>query len=257
MKTKKNMEKMKIVSASFVLLTSAINPSPVGAQNLSSLSMADTIIKILTTKEYKVDEDTYSANIKVPKIQGLTNKELQNSLNDKYLDESKKLYNKFVEDMEQLEKAGGGHLALDQGYMVKTDTDKILSIGRFVVNIMGSSSTTSRYDNIDKEKQILISLSDLFKDDSYIEIISNNIKAQMKEQMKSDESKSYQPESEDDSIGPIEKNLKEEKFYINNKGKLVIPFDKYEVAPGYMGTPEFIIPTEILSEILVSSEYIR
>ncbi|MDU5177028.1 RsiV family protein, partial [Clostridium sp.] len=41
------------------------------------------------------------------------------------------------------------------------------------------------------------------------------------------------------------------------EGKLVISFDKYEVAPGYMGVVEFVIPTEILSDSLVSNEYIK
>ena len=39
-------------------------------------------------------------------------------------------------------------------------------------------------------------------------------------------------------------------FYINNKGDLVIVFDKYEVGPGSMGTPEFIIEKEIINDIL-------
>ena len=33
----------------------------------------------------------------------------------------------------------------------------------------------------------------------------------------------------------------EEKFYINEQGQVVISFDRYEIAPGYMGYPEFII----------------
>ncbi len=32
--------------------------------------------------------------------------------------------------------------------------------------------------------------------------------------------------------------------------ELVIVFDEYEVAPGSMGMPEFIIPEEVLSEVL-------
>ena len=32
------------------------------------------------------------------------------------------------------------------------------------------------------------------------------------------------------------------KFYINGEGNVVIVFDEYEIAPGYMGFPEFEIP---------------
>ena len=45
-------------------------------------------------------------------------------------------------------------------------------------------------------------------------------------------------------------------FYWDKDGNLVIAFDKYEVAPGYMGNPEFVIPTKIIQNILVSHEYI-
>lgn len=260
MKRKNNIKKIKIASASIaasvVLITAGVNTSPVLAQNLSNLPIVGGFIKVLTFREYKVDENNYNADIKIPEIQGLENKELENSLNEKYLSESKELYSQFMEDMKDLEKAGGGHLGVDSGYIVKTDTDKILSIGRYTVNTVGSSSTTFKYDTIDKENQILITLPSLFKDDTYVDIISDNIKNQMEEQMKSDESKVYWIE-EEDFAEPFEKISNEQSFYINPEGKLVISFDKYEVAPGYMGTPEFVIPTDVVSEVLVGNEYIK
>ena len=224
MKKKNNIKKIKIVSgsiaASVALLIAGVNTSPVMAQNLSNLPVVGGIIKVLTFREYKVDENNYNADIKVPEIQGLENEELQNSLNEKYLNEGKELYDQFMEDIEDLEKDGeGGHLGIDNGYIVKTDTDKILSIGRYVVNTVGSSSTTFKYDTIDKEKQILITLPSLFKDGTYVDIISDNIKSQMKEQMKSDESILYWIEGEEEAIDPFEKISSEQSFYINDEGK--------------------------------------
>ena len=34
-------------------------------------------------------------------------------------------------------------------------------------------------------------------------------------------------------------------FYINSNGKVVIVFEKYEIAPGYMGIQEFEIDEQI------------
>ena len=34
-------------------------------------------------------------------------------------------------------------------------------------------------------------------------------------------------------------------FYINSNGKVVIVFEKYKIAPGYMGTQEFEIDKKI------------
>ena len=39
-------------------------------------------------------------------------------------------------------------------------------------------------------------------------------------------------------------------FYWDKDGNLVIVFDKYEVAPGSMGTPEFVIEKGPISDIL-------
>jgi len=264
MKAKDNKAKIRkgyiaaaSVAAATVVLTVGVNVSPVLAKGLSDLPVLGGIIEVLTFREYKVDEKNYNADIKVPEIQGLENKELQNSLNEKYLNDSKALYEQFMEEMNELKEAGGGHLGLDNGYVVKTDTEKILSIGRYVVNTAASSSTTFRYDTIDKEKEILITLPILFKDDSYIDIISENIKSQMREQMKSDDSLIYWIKGEDNDFEGFDKISKEQSFYINPEGKLVIAFDKYEVAPGYMGNPEFIIPTEILTDLLMGDEYIK
>jgi len=264
MKAKDNKAKIRkgyiaaaSVAAATVVLTVGVNVSPVLAKGLSDLPVLGGIIEVLTFREYKVDEKNYNADIKVPEIQGLENKELQNSLNEKYLNDSKALYEQFMEEMNELKEAGGGHLGLDNGYVVKTDTEKILSIGRYVVNTAASSSTTFRYDTIDKEKEILITLPILFKDDSYIDIISENIKSQMREQMKSDDSLIYWIEGDNNDFEGFDKISKEQSFYISPEGKLIIAFDKYEVAPGYMGNPEFTIPTEILTDLLMGDEYIK
>ena len=42
--------------------------------------------------------------------------------------------------------------------------------------------------------------------------------------------------------------------YFDDKGDLVIVFEKYDVAPGYMGCPEFVIPREVYQDgFLLSS----
>lgn len=41
-------------------------------------------------------------------------------------------------------------------------------------------------------------------------------------------------------------------FYITDQGKLMISFDKYVVAPGYMGIQEFEIPTDVLQDVFLT-----
>lgn len=263
MNKKRNFKRIRIAAASIaaaaVIITAGVNTSPVFAEALSKVPVVGSIVKVLTFREYTVNEDNHKADIKVPSIQGLKNKALENSLNEKYLTENKRLYEGFMADMEELKKKGDGHLGVKSGYVIKTDSENILSVGRYVVNTVGSSSTTFKYDTIDKKKEILITLPSLFKDDRYVDIISENIKKQMIEQNKADKNKFYWVAGIEQELAMdlFEKISMEQNFYINAEGNLVISFDKYKVAPGYMGVVEFVIPTEILSNSLVSSEYIK
>ncbi|MFF2877824.1 DUF3298 domain-containing protein [Gottfriedia sp. NPDC057991] len=245
-----------VTAALFVL---SINTSSTFAKTLSNVPILGNVVNVLTFTEYTVDEPTYKANLKVPAVNNLKNKDLEQSLNKKYLDENKKLYDQFMKETESVKKDSGAHLGFDSGYEVKTDNEDILSIERYVVNTAASSSTTMKFDTIDKKKEILLSLPILFKDKSYVKIISENIKEQMKDQMKEDESKVYWiPEANlDYSIDPFVSIKENQNFYINKDHKLVISFDKYEVAPGYMGVVEFTIPTDVLSKVLVGHHYIR
>ncbi len=262
MKKKRYVKYVKVAAAVLIIsvstLTIGINSSDVFAKTMEDIPVVGKIIRVLNLRNYRINEDGFDANIETPAIDGLENKELQNSLNDKYYNENKDLYDQFVKDIESLKKNGsGGHMGVDSGYVVKTDTDQLLSIGRYVVNTVASSSTTFKYDTIDKKNEILITLKSLFKDDSYIEVISENIKQQMSEQLEADENKIYWLDDQDGTVEPFEKISPDQDFYITAGNKLVISFDKYEVAPGYMGVVEFEIPTEILQDKLVGNEYIK
>ena len=94
-----------------------------------------------------------------------------------------------------------------------------------------------------------LQLKDIFKEGvDYITPISENIKAQMKEQMEKDENVSYwlNDEIEEINFKAITPNTS---FYLNEKGNVVIGFDEGEVAPMYMGTVEFEIPNEVVKDI--------
>lgn len=263
MKKKIYFKRICTTAASIALivavLTVGINTNEAFAQTLLNVPVLGSIVRVLAFKEFTIKEDLYDADLKTPAIEGLDNKDLQNSLNEKYLAENKKLYEEFKTDIESLKKDGvEAHMGVDSGYVVKTDTDQILSIGRYVVNTVGSSSTTFKYDTIDKENEVLITLPSLFKDDSYVDIISKNIKEQMIEKNKADENNMYWiKELDPEMTETFEKILKDQSFYITAEGKLIISFDKYVVGPGCMGVVEFVIPTVVLSDILVSDEYIK
>ncbi|TQR46286.1 RsiV family protein [Paenibacillus popilliae] len=240
-------------AAAAILMIAGINTSPAFAKAISNVPLVGSLVNVLTFTEFTVNEETAKANIKVPAITNMDNKALETAINNKYLEENKKLYNDFKDEMEEVKKSGGGHVGVESGYEVKTDNNQILAIGRYVANTVGTSSTTFTYNTIDKQNQLLITLPSLFKDNSYIQLISENIKEQMKQQMKSDSDKTYWLDGE---MG-FKTITHDQSFYINNNGKLVISFNKYDVAPGYMGVVEFIIPTKVIADVLVSNVYVK
>lgn len=243
------------VAAAAAIFIGSINVSTAFAKSMVNVPILGSIVEVFTVQQLTVDEGTYQADVSTPVITGLDDEDLQTALNEKYLKENKELFEQFEKEIAELEELGGGHLGVDAGYEVLTDNERILSIMRYQVNTVASSSTTMRYDTIDKIDNVVITLPSLFKDDSYIEAINTYIEGEMERQMAADEMISYFTENEYGlgytTISP------DQNFYITDDHKLVISFDKYEVAPGYMGIVTFEIPTEVMKDLLVSDVYIR
>lgn len=236
-------------AAAALLLTATVNFSPDAALAMSKVPFMKGIVEVITFNEFKEEKNNTSINVKTPAISGLENKMLEGNLNEKYLEESKKLYEEFNAANKN------GHLAIDSDFETVTDNPVLLSVRRRIETIQASGFVQNRYVTIDKENEALITLKSLFENEQYINVISENIKEQMEQQMKSDPDKIYFITA--DEIEPFTQINPDQEFYINNDNKLVISFDEYEVAPGYMGAVEFEIPTEVISDILVGERYIH
>lgn len=247
-------------TAAAALFTASLNMSPAMAKTLGEVPVLGSVIEVLTFVQYETDKDNYSAAIDVPQITGESD-EIR-ALNEKYAAEGKALYEQFQQDMKGMEQADGGHLGVDSGYIVATDTEQLLSIGRYVVETVGSSSTVMQYDTIDKQKEIILTLPSLFKDERYISVISDYLIGKMQEEMlATNQEKIYWVKGggmpDEELIDAFTSIRPDQNFYITEDHKLVIVFDKYEVAPGYMGVVEFEIPTELIKDIRMSDEYLK
>ncbi|WP_456265979.1 MULTISPECIES: DUF3298 and DUF4163 domain-containing protein [unclassified Bacillus (in: firmicutes)] len=238
--------------AAAALFVTTVNVSPQAARAISEVPVIGDLVKVVTFTEFKKSDQGTNIDLKTPHVSGLGDKSLQDSLNQKYLAENKKLYQDFEKETKGYK---NGHLSVESGYEVKTNTDQILSLGRYKVTTQASAAEEMTYDTVDKKNHVLITLPSLFKDDRYIDVISENIKEQMKKQMKEDSDKMYWIGKEE--TDPFKKMKPDQNFYINSKGKLVISFNEGAVAPGYMGVVEFTIPTSVLKDILVSDTYIH
>lgn len=250
-KRKKRNIRYLTTAASVVVVIGVININPVFAQTLEEIPVIGSIVRVVNFTNYQIKEGTYEASIKVPKIEGLDNKDLEYKLNKEFEEEGKKLYNQYLEELKGLQDSGSSqHKASETWYEVKTDNDKILSLIIYNYQAQGSSNTTRKFYNIDKKNQTVLTLEGMFKNDDYIDVISNNIKKQMEENMKKDENKIYWLKDKTMGEGNFKSIKKDQGFYINDNGELVICFDKYEVAPGYMGLVEFTIPKDVIKPLL-------
>ncbi|WP_079526152.1 DUF3298 domain-containing protein [Solibacillus isronensis] len=257
---KKSKRKLPIfltsVAAAAVLFTVGLNTNPAMAKSLADVPVIGQVVQVLTFTKYEMEKDAYTAEIQVPQISG-SSADIE-ALNEKYAEEGKTLYEQFKADIEEME---AGNMSLSSGYVIETDTDEILSFGRYVEVIVASSSTVMKYTTIDKNAETVITLPSLFKDDRYIEIISRYIEEELRNRMIETEGSDMYwiggTEYHDESFGVFEGITPDQNFYITEDGKLVLSFDEYEIAPGYMGLVTVEIPTKLLQDMLVSNIYIK
>ena len=141
-------------------------------------------------------------------------------------------------------------------YQVVTDKDKMFCLRIDTVIAMGGSQSYAKIFSVDKKSGKQITLKNLFKKGSgYIDRISDNIKEQMRAQMKENADVTYFVDDENNKFN-FKSISNKTNFYVNEKGKLTLVFDKYEVAPGYMGMVEFSIPTGEIVD-MVTNGYLK
>lgn len=245
---RKSIVNKKIIGSAAVLaIIFGINISPAFADVVSDIPIVGNIVKLVTVKNYTLKKNNVEADIKVPAIEGLENKQLEENLNEEFIKNGKKIYEELIEEFPSI---NNQMKYVGSDYKIKADNDSFLSIEIIKEEIQASSYTTKKHYTIDKNKQIVLTLPMLFEGDNYIEEISNDIKAQMIENMKKDSNLTYFLEADENEevIDSFDKIKENQDFYINNNGNLVICFDQYEVAPGYMGTLEFIISDKIFKK---------
>ena len=144
-----------------------------------------------------------------------------------------------------------GYHGLHVTQEVVTDNALYYTVKLSVLETEASGYEHNQFYTIDKQTGNVVTLEDLFAEGSdYISVISENIKTQMKEQMAADEGVIYFLDNDDMPEFNFQGITEQTNFYFNEKNELVIAFDEYEVAPGSMGAPEFVIPQEVTAALL-------
>lgn len=230
-------------AAAMLTITLLANLSPTTANAMEQIPVIGSIARVVTFRTFENQKGNFEANIQVPQVTlGGSQKETvpANLTIKEYAEELIDMYEK-----ELAKDNGEGHYGLTSSYKVITDNSKYLSIRIDTTLTMASGTQYVKIFNINKSTGNLVTLTELLKDKpDALEAISNNIKKQMAEQMAADPDIIYNYNSEmpEEDFKSLTGN---ESYYINDKGELVIAFDEYDVAPGYMGAVEFTIPSSV------------
>ena len=230
----------------------AANASPSFAYAMSDVPLMGSIVKVVTLGKYENTDGGYEIKVNTPQIEGLIDEETQAKLNEEFKDQAQSVIAAFEQDVKELKEKFGDetvHMGIEYNYDIKTNTDDILAIDTYTFFASGSSNSVHNYYTINKHTGEIYTLEGLFKDGAdYVTPISDYIRQEM-ERMNAEEGGLFWI-GDEGVIDGFTTIAKDQNFYINADGNIVICFAKYEVAAGAQGVPEFVIPDEVVADII-------
>ncbi|TVV28363.1 RsiV family protein [Weissella cibaria] len=222
------------VAAAFTL---ALNTSYSFANASERVPVVRDAVKVLLFREYKHVDKTSYADIKVPLLTNLRDRQLSDKLNTAYAEEGRALYESFMNKTNDTPKS------MTQTYDEKVNNSQLLVLERRQDISSADTATKLRYTTIDKQNGLVVTLPMLFKANAYQTILKNYVNEQI--------AASKQYDTPIAAIGP------KQTFYINNKGELVLVFQRGEIAPMYVGAVAMTIPTDEIDSQLISHAYVK
>jgi hypothetical protein len=246
------MKYVATTAAMFVFtVTVMVNASPAFANTVAGIPGLAGVVNVMTFGHYEYHQNGMDANIDTAKIEGLLDKDLEAQINKELAGYADAIISEFEAEAKAIQKEYPGeevHFGMDSGYQVLTNTEEYLAIDIYLVNTVGSSSTIHKYYTIDKKTQKLVTFEGLFAENAdYATVLEKYVLSEMRRQQ---ETGLYFYWIDEPGEMPDPLITADSLFYINPEGQLVICFDKYAVAPGSSGSPEFIIPEDVIAGIV-------
>lgn len=249
-----------IPAAAVIIFTAGLNTSYSFASAMEEVPVLGTVAKVLTIRSYQEKDADKEVDVRVPKVE-VTDSQTEeeaaehsqaveqmvvdvNAEIDKAVEEYVKGAETRIEEYKQAFLETGGteeefaekNIQVNVDYEVKYQDENYLS---FVVT--GDESWVSAYAvnyyyNLDMTNGQQLTLKDLLGED-YVEIANTQILSEMQKRTAENENYMYF----DEDSGGFTTVTEDDNFYINEAGNPVIVFEKYQVAPGFMGVQEFEI----------------
>lgn len=228
-------------AASFALL---VNVNPAFASAMESLPVLGPLAGVFTVSRYSIADRNHLIDVRLPALENTGHTDLEQRINteirqkiDAVLDEAEQR----AQETRDAYVATGGRaedfipIIIDVDYDVKCQNEQYLSFLVTKTETLAAAYTEYYVYNIDLGSGRELSLSDLLGPDwkrLANEAVAAGIEARSKE-----EGNLYFDGT--DGVEGFTSIADDQRFFINAAGNPVILFEKYEIAPGYMGPQEF------------------
>ena len=192
--------------------------------------------------KFSVEEKNWFIDVTVPVVGGLADKTEEEEMNKHFVETAESVKNDFEKDVEFAKKSiaegNDPHFGYQYNYEIMTDSDDYFAFKTSKFFVAASSSTSNEFWTLDKNTGKLLQWQDVVPEGAE-NSIHNKILAEMIKVNASGQGMYY---TNDNSLQTALANIPGyHHWYLNADGQLVIVFDKYEVAVGVMGNPEFVI----------------
>lgn len=230
------------------------------AYAMGSIPVVGKLFQAVTFRDYQYEDDRFHADVQIPQLtakdlepaQGSTGTmgELEETIEQINFD-IETTTTQLIAEFEASAQLGESYGDLEIHHETVTDDGHYFALKLFIYQGAGSGTQSCKIYTIDKASGKQIRLGDIFREDSdYNARISENIREQMRTAMAKDAGKAYWIDQEDMPDLNWQGLTAEQNFYFDADGNLVIAFDEYEVAPGYMGAQEFTVEKTVYADLL-------
>lgn len=231
----------------FAMLVVLPNLSVTYAHAVENFPIIGDLVEIFTVRNYFYSDDRHELDADVPEVNDPNNQQVSNLINKDVNELTEAVIQKFYDDLEISHDTGYGSIYID--YETVTNTDEWFTLKLTVSEVQASSNTYFKFYHIDRTNGTYVTFGDLIDSEDF-GAIEQIIRAQMEAEMAADPDVVYW--TEDTELGQSVTALSaEQNFYFDDAGNLVIVYDKYEVAPGFMGCPEIVIGKENFDKYLI------
>lgn len=256
MTSKKKMHshiiKMTVAAAAAfcLMFTGLVNANTAFASSVEKIPVIGQLAKLVNFRSYAEETPDYDIKVSIPSIKdnGSKNSTAAKMLNAEIL----KLCEQYAHDAKEraldykqvfLETGGTEEewkehdISISVDYEIKNETNDYLSFVIYGYESWLTSDAIASYYNLNVHTMEYVTLENLFGED-YIDFINREIKRQIKERKKNKTEQFFTQEE-----GGFQSISEDQNYYLNSDGNAVIVFDKYTIAPGFMGNVEFEIQT--------------